>query len=39
MEANALRNIYRLAEGMPQERAQIQDLTRAYAEAVIGSAR
>jgi Protein of unknown function (DUF4239) len=35
MEANALRNIYRLAEGIPQERAQIQDLTRAYAEAVI----
>src|ERR1700689_2000110 len=35
MEANALRNIYRLAEGLPQQRAQIQDLTRAYADAVI----
>jgi hypothetical protein len=35
MEANALRNIYRLAEGLPQQRAQIQDLTRAYAGAVI----
>jgi hypothetical protein len=35
MEANALRNIYRLAEGLPQQRAQIQALTRAYADAVI----
>jgi hypothetical protein len=35
MEANALRNIYRLAQGMPQQRAQIQDLTRAYADAVV----
>jgi hypothetical protein len=35
MEANALRNIYRLAEGLPQQRAQIQALTRAYVDAVI----
>jgi hypothetical protein len=35
MEANALRNIYRLAEGLPQQRRQIQDLTRAYASAVV----
>jgi len=35
MEANALRNIYRLAEGMPQQRAQIQALVRAYADAVV----
>jgi hypothetical protein len=35
MEANALRNIYRLAEGLPQQRAQIQSLTRAYVDAVI----
>jgi hypothetical protein len=35
MEANALRNIYRLAEGLPQQRAQLQALTRAYADAVI----
>lgn len=35
MEANALRNIYRLAEGMPEQRAQIQALTLAYANAVI----
>jgi hypothetical protein len=35
MEANALRNIYRLAEGLPEQRAQIQDLARAYADAVV----
>src|SRR5277367_1354868 len=35
MEANALRNIYRLAEGLPQQREQIENLTRSYAEAVI----
>ena len=35
MEANALRNIYRLAEGLPEQRAQIQGLTRAYADAVV----
>jgi hypothetical protein len=35
MEANALRNIYRLAAGLPQQRAQIQELTRAYADAVV----
>jgi uncharacterized protein DUF4239 len=35
MEANALRNIYRLAEGLPEQRAQIQELTRTYADAVV----
>jgi Protein of unknown function (DUF4239) len=36
MEANALRNIYRLAEGLPQQqRTEIQGLTRAYADAVV----
>jgi hypothetical protein len=35
LEANSLRNIYRLAEGMPQQRAEIESLTRAYADAVI----
>jgi Protein of unknown function (DUF4239) len=35
LEANALRNIYRLAEGLPQQRAELQNLTRAYADAVI----
>jgi hypothetical protein len=35
MEANALRNIYRLADGLPQQRTQIQGLTRAYADAVV----
>jgi len=35
MEANALRNIYRLAEGLPEQRAQIQALARAYADAVV----
>jgi Protein of unknown function (DUF4239) len=35
LEANALRNIYRLAEGLPQQRAPIESLSRAYADAVI----
>lgn len=35
MEANALRNIYRLAEGLPAQREQIQSLARAYADAVV----
>jgi hypothetical protein len=35
MEANALRNIYRLAEGLPQQRAQIENLAISYANAVI----
>jgi hypothetical protein len=35
LEANALRNIYRLAEGLPQQREQIQNLSRSYAAAVI----
>ncbi len=36
LEANALRNIYRLAEGLPSEqRAQMEALTRSYADAVI----
>src|SRR5580704_3174360 len=35
MEANALRNIYRLAEGLPQQQSEIQTLARAYANAVI----
>jgi hypothetical protein len=36
LEANALRNIYRLAEGLPApQRAQLEMQTRAYAEAVI----
>src|SRR5580698_11479463 len=35
LEANSLRNIYRLAEGLPQQRAEIQSLTRTYADAVI----
>jgi len=35
MEANALRNIYRLAEGLPQQREQIEKLVRAYADAVV----
>jgi hypothetical protein len=35
LEANALRNIYRLAEGLPQEREQIENLARSYADAVI----
>jgi uncharacterized membrane protein YdcZ (DUF606 family) len=35
LEANSLRNIYRLAEGLPQLRPEIQSLTRAYADAVV----
>lgn len=35
LEANALRNIYRLSEGLPQQREQIAGLTRSYADAVI----
>ena len=36
LEANALRNIFRLAEGLPsQQRAQIEMHARAYADAVI----
>jgi hypothetical protein len=35
LEANSLRNIYRLAEGLPQQRADIEHLARAYADAVV----
>jgi hypothetical protein len=36
LEASALRNVYRLAEGLPdQQRAQIQKQSHAYAQAVI----
>ena len=36
LEANSLRNIYRLSEGLPdQQRARLEAQTRAYAEAVI----
>jgi Protein of unknown function (DUF4239) len=36
LEASALRNIYRLAEALPQpQRHQVEDLTHAYAEAAI----
>lgn len=36
LEANALRNLYRLAEGLPpQQRAELEAETHAYAEAVI----
>src|ERR1700729_3687434 len=35
MEANALRNIYRLAEGLPQQRERIEMLVRPYAAAVV----
>jgi Protein of unknown function (DUF4239) len=35
MEANSLRNIYRLAQGLPEQHSQIQALTQAYAAAVI----
>jgi hypothetical protein len=35
LEANSLRNIYRLAEGMPQQRTDIQHLARTYADAVV----
>jgi hypothetical protein len=36
MEANALRNIYRIAQALPQQREQIEGLTVAYADAVVG---
>jgi Protein of unknown function (DUF4239) len=35
MEANSLRNIYRLAQGLPEHGAQLQALAQAYAAAVI----
>jgi hypothetical protein len=35
LEANSLRNVYRLAEGLPQQRAEIEQLARAYADAVV----
>jgi hypothetical protein len=36
LEAGALRNVFRLAEGLPQPaRAQLEDETRAYADAVV----
>ena len=36
LEASALRNVYRLAEGLPeQQRAQLQSQARSYADAVI----
>ncbi|HEY0799239.1 MAG TPA: hypothetical protein VGD54_00235, partial [Steroidobacteraceae bacterium] len=35
MEANALRNIYRLSQGLPQQREQLENLTRSYADAVV----
>ena len=35
LEANSLRNIYRLAQGMPRERAEIEKLTIDYATDVI----
>jgi hypothetical protein len=36
LEANALRNIYRLAEGLPpQQREQVEALTRSYVDAVL----
>jgi Protein of unknown function (DUF4239) len=36
LEANALRNLYRLAEGLPQQqRTQLESQTRSYARAVI----
>jgi Protein of unknown function (DUF4239) len=35
-EANALGNLYRIAEGLPdQQRGQVQDLARSYAEVVV----
>jgi Protein of unknown function (DUF4239) len=38
LEANALRNIFRLAEGLPPEqRSQLEKQTRAYADAVVNS--
>jgi Protein of unknown function (DUF4239) len=35
MEANALRNIYRIAQGLPQQRQQIEGLAIDYADAVL----
>jgi Protein of unknown function (DUF4239) len=36
LEASAVRNLYRLAEGLPaQQRAQLEQQTRAYADAVV----
>jgi hypothetical protein len=35
LEANSLRNIYRLAEGLPQQREAIQKIARSYADAVV----
>lgn len=35
LEANALRNIYRLAAGMPEQRGEIETLARSYADTVI----
>jgi hypothetical protein len=35
MEGNALRNLYRVAQGLPQQRAQIENLAIAYADAVV----
>jgi uncharacterized protein DUF4239 len=35
LEANSLRNIYRLAQGMPRQRAEVEKLTIAYATQVI----
>jgi hypothetical protein len=34
-EANALRNMYRFAQGLPQQREQIENLAIAYADAVV----
>src|SRR5271155_2315592 len=36
LEANSLRNVYRLAEGLPQlQRTQLEHLSRFYADAVV----
>lgn len=35
LEANSLRNIYRLAAGLPQQRTEIENLAKAYADAVV----
>src|SRR5580704_18222154 len=35
LEANSLRNIYRLAQGMPRERAEIEKLAVDYAREVV----
>ena len=40
LEASALRNVYRLAEGLPQQqRAQLQLQSHAYADAVVNHAK